>query len=128
MRSKVIVDVLVSKLGVQCSSIARIHRLGRTSGKRPVIMFFQDYTEKQAVLRNVSKLKGTTIYIRNDYSQCTLSKRRLLWETAKADKTAGKRVSLVNDKLRVNNEFYVWDELTNERVKLPSFIQPEPVE
>ncbi|KAG0434800.1 hypothetical protein HPB47_018877 [Ixodes persulcatus] len=59
---------------------------------------------------------------------CMFSKRRLLWETAKANKTAGERVSLVNDKLWVNNEFYVWDELTNEQLKLPSFIQLERVE
>ncbi|CAN7992876.1 unnamed protein product, partial [Ixodes hexagonus] len=120
LRSKVISDIFADKLGVPCTSIARIHRLGRNGTKRPVIMYFQDFIEKQTVLKNAKKLKGSKVFIQNDYSQSTLHKRKMLWESAKLDKTNGKRVFLVHDKLRINDDFYIWDEDANKRVLLSS--------
>lgn len=99
LRSKAITEVFDRKLGVPCSSVARIHRLGRKVGKRPVILYFQDFNEKSSVLSNSKKLKGTGILVQNDYSQSTLTKRKKLWESARADKAAGKNVFLIKDKL-----------------------------
>lgn len=99
------------------SSSAWIHRLGQSGGRRPVIVLFQDY-KKKTLLWNEQKLKGTTIYRRNDFSQCKLTKRRLFRKSAKVGKTAAKNVSLINDKLRVNDAWYIWDQYRNMRVKL----------
>lgn len=52
LRSKVISDVFEKMLSVSCVLVARIHRLGRRTSKRPIILCFQDFSEKQAVLRN----------------------------------------------------------------------------
>ncbi|XP_072142792.1 uncharacterized protein [Dermacentor andersoni] len=126
LRQKVIKDVFEDRLGVKCLSIARIHRLGKHPGKRPVILFFQNYMEKQEVLRNCKKLKGTQISVQNDFSVETLRKRKLLWQSAKADKEQGKKVALVNDKLRIDSQFYAWDDVSNTRVVVRSGKDPTP--
>ena len=96
-------------------SVARIHRLGKPSPKRAVILYFQDFNKKEAVLRNSRKLKGTGINIQNDYCADTLRKRKLLWESAREDKVKGKKVSLVHDKIRIANEMYTWDDASYSR-------------
>lgn len=100
---------------MNCSSVARIHRLGRSERNRPIILYFQNYREKQAVWKNVSKLKGSQISIDNDYSEDTRRKRKLLWESGKAEKAAGKKVFLVNDSLHVDNDIYNWNDTSNTR-------------
>nr|XP_054926133.1 uncharacterized protein LOC129384598 isoform X2 [Dermacentor andersoni] len=115
LRRKVIDDLFSAKLGVQCSSVARIHRLGKSSSNRPVIMYFQDYREKQAVWSNVSKLKGKNIRIDNDYCAETLCKRKHLWQSAKLEKKAGSKISLVYDKLKIDGRYYKWDAALNSR-------------
>lgn len=97
-----------------------MHKLGRDGTKRPVIMYFQDFTEKQSVLKSTKKLKGSNVFIQNDYSQSTQHKRKMLLESAKRDKTIGKRVFLVHDKLRINGDFYIWDGDANKHVLLSS--------
>lgn len=119
LKRKVITEIFSDKLGVICESVGEIHRLGKHIGNRPVILFFQNFTEKMKVLKNASKLKGTKIFIQNDYSQHTLQKRKLLWESAKTDKFQGKKVGLFHDKLKVDDDYYIWNETTNERQKLP---------
>lgn len=98
--------------------IGRIHRLGRHTGKRPVIVYLQDFNEKKAIFANVTKLKGSKINIQNDFSQQTLRKRKLLWESAKTDKNDGKKVYLVNDRLKIDKDEYTWDETKGQRVKV----------
>ncbi|XP_065311615.1 uncharacterized protein [Dermacentor albipictus] len=49
------------------------------------------------------------------FVQVTLKKRKLLWESAKHDKSLGKKVSLQHDKLRINNDMYIWNDKTNQR-------------
>lgn len=71
-----------------------------------------------AVFSNVKKLKGSKIYIQNDYSKETLRKRKLLWESARKDKDEGLDPKLYDDKLKINDETYVWDDLTGRRMKL----------
>lgn len=118
LRQKVIKEIIEDKLGVCCSSVARIHRLGKASSNRPVILYFQNYLEKQEVLRKSGKLKGSRIFLQNDFSVETRRKRKNLWQSAKTDKENGKKVSLVNDRLRIDNSFYVWSDASNGRVLL----------
>lgn len=106
------------KLGVTCKSVGRIHRIGKAGPKRPVILFFQDFNEKSAVLKNAKKLKGTTIFVQNDYSKQTLKKRKLLLDSAKEEKSQGRNVYLVHDKLHVDKEVFVWNEAANARRKI----------
>lgn len=121
LKQKVLNDLFSVKLEVSCLSVGRIHRLGRNGNPRPVIVYFQDYNEKQTLFKNARKLKGTKISIQNDYSRETLRKRELLWASAKDDRQQGKNVTVINDKLRVNRELVIWDENLRTRVKMPSF-------
>lgn len=84
------------------------------------ILYFQDYREKEAVQRNARKLSGTNVYLQNDYCADTVRKRKLLWASAKDDKGEGKRISLVNDKLRIDDQLYAWDDATMTRKAIPS--------
>lgn len=70
--------------------------------------------EVQSVLKNAKKLKGSNVFIQNNYSQSVQHERKKLWESAKHDKANGKRVLLVHDKLRINDDSYIWDEAANE--------------
>lgn len=115
LRDKVIKNIFETKLGLSCTSVARIHRLGKPSSKRPIILYFQDFNEKEAVLRNAKKLQGTGISIQNDYCADTLRKRKLLWESAREDKVMNKKVSLVHDKIRIDDKMYTWDDTSNSR-------------
>lgn len=101
--------------------MARIHRLGRRKNdgnNRPIILNFHDFNEKKAVFSNVSKLKGSAIHIQHDYSQETLRKRKLLWDSAAEERANGQKAILFHDKLKVNKQTFVWDDSANKRVQL----------
>ncbi|CAN7948258.1 unnamed protein product, partial [Ixodes hexagonus] len=112
IRKKVIKVLFQDRLGVDVQSVQRIHRLGakKPEKTRLVIMKVYDYNEKSDVFRNCIKLKGTKISVSNDYSQVTLRKRKLLWNSAMAEKEQGAKIKLVHDKLRVNDDTYAWDD------------------
>lgn len=124
LNDTVVTDIFAKKLDVSCTSVGRIHRLGRNGKNRPVILYLQDYSDKVAILRNAKTLKGTAIFIRNDYSQHTLKIRKLLWDSAKLNKAKGERVRLVNDKMWISDDVYTWDEALNVRVQLPATKRP----
>lgn len=63
------------------------------------------------------------MFINNDYSQATLMKRKMLWESARHNKDEGARVYLFNDKLYVNDEVFVWDEKKNARASISTQIK-----
>lgn len=121
LKQKVVTDIFSEKLNVNCSSIGRIHRLGKPGKQRPVIIFFQNFNEKRDVLKNAYKLKGTSFSVQNDYSRETLRKRKLLWDSAKAEKKEGKKVALIDEKLRVDNDYFIWSDPTNSRVKIHNY-------
>ena len=81
-------------------------------------MNFRDYNEKILVFKNCNKLKGTNVSIQNDYSQATLSRRKMLWESTSTERNNGSRVKLFDDKIQVDNDFFVWDDDTASRTKL----------
>lgn len=51
LKNKVLDEVFSANLAVPCKSVGRIHRLGNKGNKRPVIIYFQDFTEKQLVFK-----------------------------------------------------------------------------
>lgn len=44
---------------------------------------------------------------------------KLLSDSAKVDRVNKKRVSLLHDKLKIDDTIFVWDDTRNERVALP---------
>ncbi|XP_029822697.2 uncharacterized protein LOC115308770 [Ixodes scapularis] len=122
LKDKVINNLFKTTLKVTVNSVDRLHRLGRhvPEKTRPVILHFQDHSEKMSVLKNCHLLKGSKVSVRHDLSQETIRTRKLLWTSAQPDKQNDAKVFLVHDKLHVNGDIYAWDDSTQTRVKLPS--------
>lgn len=100
--------------------IERAHRLGKSNSDktRPIIYKMLDYRDKESVLRNCRRLKGSNISIGEDFSVRVRHIRKQLWNSAKANKESGDKVFLVYDKLKINKVLYRWDEAKNDKVPL----------
>nr|XP_037276014.1 uncharacterized protein LOC119168726 [Rhipicephalus microplus] len=109
-----IVKFCSDHLGTSISSpqLERVHRLGRfnTDRRRPIIVKFTFFKDKEQILSKSRKLKGTNFYIREDFSMKTRQARQKLLEFAKAQ---NKRFKLSVDKLRIDNNTYVFDHSSN---------------
>lgn len=105
---KAVLDVCREKLGIQLSTAAieRAHRLGRFSHQkhRPIIVKMV-YKEKETVLSNAFKLKGTPFSVSQDYIPSVRLARRKLIEFARSH---GKPIKLRFDKLLVDNKCYIY--------------------
>ncbi|XP_075550206.1 uncharacterized protein LOC142583601 [Dermacentor variabilis] len=108
-----------TNLGIELNSIQRAHRVGRYSDrfKRPVIVNFSSYKEKQDVLSNANKFKGSPYSVDQDYSSDTREIRKHLWEYAKVKKAdSNNKVKLNFDKLIINGKTFTWDKEKKEVV------------
>lgn len=128
LEDKVIKNIFSALLGINPTSVERIHILGkkRDDRDRPIILRLYDYNEKIAIFKNYRKLKGTKISIADDYSYETLQKRKLLWQSAQSDKSDGSKVRLVHDKLFINDIPYTWDAQSNCRVRMRNNVVASP--
>lgn len=107
-------------LKVEPVDIERIHRIGKPDGKkvRPVILKLLDFRDKNLILKNCHKLKGTNFSIGEDFSARVRDIRKKLWIVGRPRKESGDKVSLLYDKPGVNGDLYRWDEETNDAVLL----------
>lgn len=107
--------IIRNVLKLEPVAIERIHRLGKatTNKVRPVILKLLDFRDKNKILKNCSKLKGSPFAIGEDFSPRVREIRRNLWKAAKVKKASGDKVSLVYDKLKINNALFSWDEESN---------------
>ncbi|XP_049524200.1 uncharacterized protein LOC125945878 [Dermacentor silvarum] len=82
-------SICKANLGIELNSIQRAHRVGHYSVrfKRPVLVNFSSYKEKQDVLSNAHKFKGSPYSVDQDYSSETRQIRKHLWEYAKVKKS-----------------------------------------
>lgn len=120
LQDRVQQQVFKDLLGVEVNSIERIHRVGfKRAGKhRPIMLRLFDYSEKTTIMSACFKLKGTQISISEDFSKRVRDLRRRLWHSAAVEKTNGAKVSLLFDKLKVDDKVYIWDELSNQRLEV----------
>ena len=72
--------------------IERAHRVGKfmSDKPRPVIAKFLRFTDKQNILRNSRKLKGTNVFINEDLCEASMVKRRDLLPQLKQARGQGK--------------------------------------
>ena len=76
-------DIIKEKLDIETDvELDRCHRIGKKRGSRPrtLICRFTKFKDKQCVLSNARKLRGTNIYIYENFSQDTMELRKYLWE------------------------------------------------
>ena len=95
-----------SKLNISTDELTneRAHRAGRKdpSGRpRTIVAKFQNYKVKEAVLKNKKGLKGTNIFVREDFSQRVLARRKELLPQMHEERRKGNIAFLRYDKLVV---------------------------
>ena len=86
-------DLFKETLGIEETiEIDRAHRTGtRRDGKqKTLVLKLSSYKDKNIILKNGKKLKGTGIYIYEDYSRETMELRKKLWEVVKRHRQNGK--------------------------------------
>lgn len=99
-------EIFREKLGLPNIRIERAHRVKRKRGdksKKPraIVCNLLSFKEKKVVLKKANKLKGTNIFIDEDYSAETMEYRKELWEEVKELRRQG-NVAFLNYRSVVN--------------------------
>ncbi|XP_033761586.1 uncharacterized protein LOC117343353 [Pecten maximus] len=88
--------------------IDRAHRIGpKTTGKvRPIVAKFNQFQQKERLKKKSNKLKGSNIYISDQYPKEVQEVRRELWPIWKKARDDKKRAVFVKDKLYIDGVLY----------------------
>jgi ribA/ribD-fused uncharacterized protein len=129
--SKTILLLCRNKLGIAdaCEKIkiTRCHRLGYKKvdnrRPRPIIVRFLFYPDRQMVWEHRQKLKGSNIYMKEDFPSEIERERRDLIPFLYAARDQGKKASLVGNRLVIDSQSYTRDTLD----KLPQSLSPRQV-
>lgn len=97
-------QMLSNNLGLDSSTIEmeRVHRIGQFhEGRKPrkIVVKLLRLKDRQRILSSTKKLKGTNIYINEDFSDLVQQRRRELLPKLKEAREKGERASLRYDKL-----------------------------
>ena len=93
------------KLGIEKDiKIERAHRVGlaKLERERTIVLKLRDFEDKKVILENAIKLKGSNIFINEDYSFTTRKIRKELFEQAKLHRQNGHYAKVVYNKLIVH--------------------------
>lgn len=90
------------------SIITEARRLGRPSEDRPRIILakLHSINDKIRIVRESKKLKGTNIYIDEDFSPAVREMRRHLFKVARDERNKGNRATVFKDKIRINGTLH----------------------
>ena len=100
-REEEIRKVFIEKLGVKNVQIERAHRSKRSKSNnnsekpRTIVCKLLNYKQKEEILRNTKKLKGSNIFINEDFCYETMQYRAKLWEEVKNLRSQGK-ISIID--------------------------------
>lgn len=102
--------------------IVRSHRLGppKKGFHRPIIIRFHYFGDRQLVWGKRSKLKGQSVWLAEDFPQEVMEARKQMLPFLKAAWSAGKKATMLVDKLLIDGKTYTKDTLHN----IPSDIDP----
>lgn len=83
--------------------IERAHRVGKDypGRERTVVLKLHDFEDKKVIMEKVSKLKGTNVFINEDFSEATRKVRKELFAQAKTHRQNGYFAKVVYNKLIV---------------------------
>ena len=103
---KKIKELVSSNLNISLDefSIERAHRVGKkdAAGKpRTIVAKFNNYKTRETILKNKKCLKGTNVFVREDFSQKVLAKRKELLPKMHEERKKGNIAFLSFDKLVV---------------------------
>jgi len=124
-----LLGILKENMNLENISFERVHRLGNTGSNRrkprPIIAKFSSFKERQLVWNNRTKLKGSNVWVSEDYPQVVHNNRKTLIPILKAAKQSSEiqSASLKQDKLFINGKQFTVENLDD----LPEVIQPHNV-
>ena len=85
-------NIFKEKLGLENINIERAQRSkGKTNSNKPrtIVCKLLSYKQKKEVLKNAKKLKGSNIFINEDFCFETMQRRKELWEEVKRLRSEG---------------------------------------
>ena len=96
-------NVLENNLNVKDVKIERAHRVGKKRSDKPrtIVCKLLSYSDKERVLAKLGTLKGTDIYINEDFSEETMQIRQELFKQRNLLRDNGKFAKVVYNKLVV---------------------------
>lgn len=106
---------VIHKLGIQIRNedIDEIKRIGKyiRDRQRPILLKLTTGNKKIEILRKSKDLKGTNIWLEDDYTKEVLAERKWLIPQMKEARNKGYKAYLKYNKLVVNDEIYGIDDL-----------------
>ncbi|XP_047141306.1 uncharacterized protein LOC124816244 [Hydra vulgaris] len=92
---------LEKNLGLLGSDIERAHRTGikKDNRTRSIVMKLKSYKDKIKILKETNRLKGSNIYVNEDYSKMTVDIRRKLFAEVKEQYLKGENLAVRYDKI-----------------------------
>jgi hypothetical protein len=91
-----------------------VYRIGRQTEKRPLLVRFCSQRDKQSIMDNVRKLKGTRIVVSDDLTPDEQATRRTILSAARAAKEKGIESKVRRTGLLVHNRLVPVVELSDE--------------
>lgn len=118
---KVKVEEMLEKANIKIdmnSEVSEINRIGTNAGnsKRPVLMKLMSNNKKMEILRNAKCLKGTTVWINEDYPKKVQIKRKTLLQHLKLARQKGSRAYLRYDKLIIDGKTYKVEDCDGDEI------------
>ena len=104
-------STLAKELKIDMSEIAfeRVHRIKTRKSPNPIIAKFTYYKDRESIIKKRASLKGTQIYINEDFTTRVRDIRQKLQPFMKRFREENKVVKLVFDHLYIDGERYDYD-------------------
>lgn len=121
--SKKVEDYLNNKMQINIE-VVDAFKVGRIVEKQVVVAKLKNMVQKQIIMENKSKLRGTNIYIESDMTNREKEIQNQIWTLAKIDMAKGEKIRVGYQKIIKQNKVYIWDK--NENVLKPKNEQVNP--
>lgn len=96
-----------------------IKRIGVKKGDmRPILVEFKSSTKKTDMIKDAKKLKGSNIYLSEDYSREIQQQRKVLKQHLKDARERGQKATLNYNKLKINDKIYTVENLGHTKMPL----------
>lgn len=115
------VSTLINKIGVEINmreDIDEIIRVGKYSRekKRPILVKLNKERMRTKILQSTKNLKGTKIWINEDYPRDVRVERKMLVHQMKEARNKGCRAQIRYNKLIINDEVYTAGDIEGEEL------------
>nr|CAI5827085.1 unnamed protein product [Callosobruchus analis] len=108
--TQTVLNIINGNFELNCSysDLRDVYRIGnkQSDRNRPLVIEFVNYQLKFEILANSKKLKGTGLFVQNDYIQEDYRNRKLLIENLKLARSNNLKATVRNNKLIVEGEEY----------------------